>query len=50
MESYKLAPAWEYIHQNPIEAEIVDEPEEYVYSSAHNYAGVRGLLKVVLLR
>jgi putative transposase len=38
-----------YIHQNPVEAEIVDEPESYWYSSARDYAGGKGLLEVSLL-
>jgi hypothetical protein len=28
-----------YIHMNPVKAGIVDVPEDYVYSSARNYAG-----------
>ena len=36
-----------YIHQNPVMAEIVDEPEHYRYSSARDYAGVPGLLPVI---
>lgn len=39
----------EYIHMNPVESEIVSEPEEYLYSSARDYCGVKGLLEVVLL-
>jgi putative transposase len=39
----------EYIHQNPVVAEIVAEPEHYLYSSALNYAGQPGLLDVILL-
>ncbi|MER2996132.1 REP-associated tyrosine transposase [Pontibacter populi] len=38
-----------YIHQNPVRAEWVDEPEHYRYSSARNYAGETGLLKVELI-
>ena len=37
-----------YIHMNPVEAEWVDEPEYYWYSSARDYAGKRGLLKVII--
>src|SRR5688572_7763905 len=37
----------EYIHQNPVRAEIVAEPEHYLYSSAANYAGEKGLLEVL---
>jgi hypothetical protein len=39
-----------YIHENPVEAEIVDEAEAYVYSSAREYAGIkRSLIDLVLL-
>lgn len=38
-----------YIHNNPVEAGIVLAPEHYVYSSAVNYAGGEGLLKVEYL-
>jgi putative transposase len=37
-----------YIHQNPVRAEIVAEPEHYLYSSAANYAGQQDLLDVIL--
>jgi len=37
-----------YIHNNPVRAEIVENPEDYLYSSAKNYAGELGLLKVIL--
>ena len=35
-----------YLHQNPVEAGIVFEPEHYIYSSAVDYAGGKGLLKL----
>jgi putative transposase len=38
----------DYIHQNPVRAEIVSEPEHYLYSSALDYAGDKGLLNVIL--
>ena len=38
-----------YIHQNPVTAEIVDEPEAYLYSSARDYAGIKGLLDVIII-
>ncbi len=38
-----------YIHNNPVVAEIVDEPEAYLYSSARDYAGTPGLLAIELL-
>jgi len=39
-----------YIHNNPVEAGIVERPEEYIYSSAKNYAGELGILKLNLFR
>jgi len=36
----------DYIHNNPVKQLIVDKPEEYKFSSATNYAGLGGLLKV----
>ncbi len=38
-----------YIHENPVRAGIVNEPEHYIYSSAIDYAGGKGLVKVVVL-
>lgn len=38
-----------YIHQNPVRAELVEEPHHYLYSSARNYAGENGLLDVILV-
>lgn len=35
-----------YIHNNPVEDEIVFEPEEYKYSSAGIYAGRIGVLEI----
>ena len=38
-----------YIHNNPVEAGWVEKPEEYLYSSAKNYAGEVGLIDVELI-
>jgi putative transposase len=38
-----------YIHQNPVRAGIVGLAEDYLYSSADDYAGGKGLLKIELL-
>ncbi|MFA5044851.1 MAG: transposase [Paludibacter sp.] len=38
-----------YIHQNPIRAEIVNRAEDYRYSSAIDYAGGKGLLDVMVV-
>lgn len=39
----------DYIHRNPVEAGFVDEPEDYLYSSARNYCGRKGLIDVILV-
>jgi REP element-mobilizing transposase RayT len=39
----------DYLHQNPVEAEIVDHAEDYLYSSARDYAGKKGLLNIEFL-
>jgi REP element-mobilizing transposase RayT len=39
----------EYIHMNPVRAGIVRKPEDYIYSSASNYAGLESILKVEIL-
>ena len=41
--------AFRYIHQNPVRNQIVEEAEHYLFSSARNYAGLKGLLDVILL-
>ncbi len=38
-----------YIHANPVKEEMVDEPEQYLYSSARDYGGIKGLLDVKIL-
>ena len=45
-----LAQKLSYIHLNPVRQEIVDRPEDYLYSSARNYAGERGIIDVELIR
>jgi hypothetical protein len=39
----------DYIHNNPVRAEITLTPEAYIYSSAANYCGEQGILEVTLL-
>ena len=39
----------DYLHNNPVAECIVEEPEHYVYSSARDYAGIKGFLDIVLL-
>ncbi len=39
----------EYIHNNPVESGLVDNPEDYRYSSGRDYAGGKGLLDIAFL-
>jgi hypothetical protein len=36
-----------YIHNNPIRNGMVLKAEEYIYSSAKNYVGEEGVLKII---
>jgi hypothetical protein len=38
-----------YFHNNPVKAELVERPEDYLYSSARDYAGEKGLVEVVIV-
>ena len=38
-----------YIHQNPVEEGLVYRTEDYVYSSASDYAGDKGLLDIYVI-
>lgn len=39
----------DYLHQNPVRSGCVDQPWHYHYSSAKDYIGEHGLLKIKLL-
>lgn len=40
----------DYIHENPVRARIVANPEDYIYSSAIDYSGKgKGLVKVIVI-
>jgi len=39
----------DYLHNNPVKAGFVENPEDYLYSSAVDYAGGKGILNVELL-
>jgi len=39
----------DYIHCNPVRDRIVMLPEDYLYSSASDYAGIKGLVNVELI-
>ncbi|MBX3242032.1 MAG: transposase [Chitinophagaceae bacterium] len=36
----------DYIHNNPVRAGWVEKPEDYLYSSASNYATGRGIMEI----
>ena len=35
-----------HMHENPVRERIVEQPEAYIFSSARDYAGIRGLVNV----
>lgn len=39
----------DYVHKNPVEAGLVFRAEDYIYSSAVDYAGEKGLLDDVIV-
>jgi len=44
-----IAEKIEYIHQNPVRAKIVENAEDYLYSSARNYASLPSMLDIEVL-
>ena len=38
----------DYIHYNPVKELIVENPEDYIFSSARNYAGLSNYIDIVL--
>ena len=40
----------EYIHQNPVEAGFVSEPKNWIYSSALDYSGQKGLIDISFIQ
>jgi len=38
-----------YIHFNPVRAEFVAKPEDYLYSSARDYSGDKGLVNITFV-
>jgi putative transposase len=39
-----------HVHENPVREAIVDQPEAYLFSSARDYAGIRGLVAVKVVQ
>jgi len=48
-DNYMMEQKLEYIHMNAVVAGFVSSPEDYVYSSARDYAGEKGLLEIILI-
>ena len=46
---YKLQERILYVHENPVRDRIVARPEDYLYSSAIDYAGKKGLVNVTVI-
>ena len=44
----KMIKCLEYIHNNPIKAGYVDDPEHWRYSSARNYNSNNGLIDITV--
>lgn len=44
--NYLMDQKLNYIHMNPVAAQLVDEPEWYVFSSARDYSGIKGLVQI----
>jgi REP element-mobilizing transposase RayT len=40
----------DHIHENPVRELIVDLPEYYLFSSARDYSGIKGLVKVKVVQ
>ena len=40
----------QHIHENPVREKIVELPEAYIFSSARDYAGLHGLVKVKVIQ
>jgi REP element-mobilizing transposase RayT len=38
----------DYIHNNPVRELIVELPEDYIFSSARNYAGLENYLEIII--
>ena len=47
--NYLIEQKLDYIHNNPVKAGFVDEQENYIYSSACDYVGTKGLIDIDLI-
>jgi hypothetical protein len=39
-----------YIHENPVRTGLVARAEEYLYSSARNYAGLSSIIEIDMIQ
>ena len=39
----------DYVHNNPVVSGLVENAEDYLYSSARDYAGIKGLIAIEFL-
>lgn len=46
MRDFDLNDRIDYIHNNPVVQEIVRQPEDYIYSSALDFEGGKGKVKI----
>lgn len=46
--SFTARQSIDYYHENPVRRDYVDKPEHWRYSSARDYAGIPGLVPVVI--
>ncbi len=49
LESHMMQGRLDYIHRNPVQAMMVEEPEHYLFSSARDYSGMKGMVEVELI-
>lgn len=45
----KLEQRLDYLHENPVKAGFVTRPQDWLYSSARQYAGIGGMLDLELI-
>jgi REP element-mobilizing transposase RayT len=48
-KAFAIETAISYVHDNPVKAGLVDRAEDYRYSSAKDYAGEKGFVKMELV-
>ena len=49
LESHMIDARLTYVHENPVNAMIVEEPEHYIFSSARDYCGQKGMINIELI-